>query len=175
MTNCTIQCFCWSGDGFEDPTNYQNAIRRQDTALHRTYVILVMTIPFLLNWPIICCVDRLRTIISYDRILVMDAGNVAVWYLTLFMLHLPDNRDPYRNSTRHSTSSATPTGSSGPCATEATFLSTISRKPEVVMRCHRWVHWDYWSTRCRIDLVGYRAKHAFRETRTRDKARRKEG
>lgn len=64
--------------------------------------------------------DRLRTIINYDRILVMSDGQIAVGSFPL----LPDLSTPtltrlnylHRNSTPQSTSSTSPTGSSVECA-----------------------------------------------------------
>jgi len=48
-------------------------------ALHVSYDILPLSLTGEL-----CLVDRLRTILSYDRILVLDAGRVAVSTLTAF-------------------------------------------------------------------------------------------
>ena len=66
--------------------------------------------------------DRLRTIVGYDRILVMDAGSIAVSSNSenRFM-SFPLTREQYRNSTRLRIYTRTRTASFVACAIAVTF------------------------------------------------------
>lgn len=76
---------------------------------------------------LLCIAHRLRTILAYDRILVLDNGNIAVRISFTFPFLAAEILR--RNLTRRSTSSTSRRASSAACALAALSLLRRSRRP----------------------------------------------